>query len=57
MKKSTLEGIKQVIRRNPSSILNEDQICLDASFDPDNLSMNVINFIKNFFSYLCLKNL
>lgn len=44
MKKSTLEEIKQLIRRNPNSIVNEDQIFLDASFDPDNLSMNDVGF-------------
>lgn len=51
MKKTTLEEIKQLIRRNPSSIINEDQICLDATFDPDNLSTDEVYY--NNFLYIC----
>uniref|UniRef100_A0A915EK54 LisH domain-containing protein n=1 Tax=Ditylenchus dipsaci TaxID=166011 RepID=A0A915EK54_9BILA len=39
MKRSTLDEIKKLIKFNPSAIVNteDDRICLDASFDPDNL--------------------
>ncbi|KAI1724051.1 tetratricopeptide repeat domain-containing protein [Ditylenchus destructor] len=41
MKRSTLEEIKKLMKLNPSAVLNQDddRICLDASFDPDNFSV------------------
>ncbi|KAI1712222.1 tetratricopeptide repeat domain-containing protein [Ditylenchus destructor] len=41
MKRSTLEEIKRLMKFNPSAVLSQDddRICLDASFDPDNLSV------------------
>lgn len=46
MKQNLLKEIKKVVHLNPNSIINEnDRICLDASFDPENLTLDEVSKI------------
>lgn len=36
MKRNALEEIKKLVKRNPESIIKDDRVCLDGSFDPEN---------------------
>lgn len=46
MKQNILDEIKKIVKINPNGIINDDdRICLDASFDPDNLSTDEVNFL------------